>query len=624
MSNDITSLKRSLANDAQRVCEKLLPDGKRIGHEWVHDPGSGKIKVQLNGSKAGVWSWFGGDDDGGDLIDLWRHVSGRPMKEVLDEVRDYLGVEKPNFLTGTKREFKKPTKPKGRLVQNKSKAHMYLTEERNISEQSLADYLIAETTDGNSIVFPYLVERGDLRLCKVREAEDGKRPIPTMADCERILMGWHLVTDDDRAMCIVEGELDAPSGHDYKLGFPVLSVPFGGGGGNKQAWVENDFERLAQFETIYLALDDDEEGDRAAEEIAKRVGRHRCLRVRLPKKDFNDCLMSGVTRDQIVAAFDNAEDLRPGGLHTADVYRHDIHELFHPTEGAHIGYSNPWSKIGSKLLYRPGEVTIWSGMSGSGKSQLLGECQLHWINEGSCIVLASLEMHPRQSLRRMIKQCGGTESPTAMYIDKIINWIDGENHNSGRLLIYDLVGKIKLQELLDVFTYARMKYGADQFVIDSLMRLGLQTDDYNGQEGLMVDLVNWAQEHDVHVHLVAHNRKSEAGQGQHQGLEGIKGAMEVGANAFNQVEVIRNRKVEEIKAKHDDGKELSEKEEKLLGAPGVVFACNKQRNGDWEGKVGLWFYQEQYQYWDHERGAAETKTYFHDLEGASNGQDDII
>ena len=617
MMSDVTALKKSLSTNCVSVCEKLLPSGKREGNEWVFDPGTGKIKVQLTGAKAGIWSWFGGDDEGGDLIDLWRWSQGITMRQTLSEVRKYLGIEDPEFVTKRQRVFKRPVKPKGRKPQNQSKAHLYLTETRNLSQEAIEKYCIAETADGSSIVFPFMVEMGDLRLCKIRVAEDGAAPKPTAKDCERILMGWHTVRDEDRQLCIVEGEIDAPSGWMYDLGMPVLSLPFGGGKGEKQKWVENDFERLAQFETIYLAVDNDTEGDLAVEELSKRLGLHRCKRVRLPRKDFNECLVEGVDRDQILTAFHAAEDISPGGLHSVSVYRDELQELFYPTK-ENIGYVTPFGKVGDRLRFRPGEVTIWSGMTGAGKSQILGECEVSWVQQGSVVVLASLEMHPRQSLRRMIKQCGGTGQPAPDYIDKILEWLDGENQNRGSLLIYDRVGKIKLADLLEVFLYARMRFGADQFVIDSLMRLGLMTDDYNGQEDLMTRLVDWAIEHDVHVHLVAHNRKSEDGGGRHQGIEGIKGAMEVGANAFNQIEVIRNRTVEDVEAKSARGETLSEKEEKLLGAPGVVFACNKQRNGDWEGKVGLWFEQGAYQYHDQQPGSMTNRKY------VSNIQEELI
>ena len=86
-------------------------------------------------------------------------------------------------------------------------------------------------------------------------------------------------------------------------------VFFGGGSGAKQAWIENDFDQLEQFEVIYLVLDDDKPGDEACEEIATRLGRHRCRRVRLPRNDANACLQAGVLKHEVVDAFAAADDM---------------------------------------------------------------------------------------------------------------------------------------------------------------------------------------------------------------------------------------------------------------------------------------------------------------------------
>src|SRR5699024_8237594 len=94
-----------------------------------------------------------------------------------------------------------------------------------------------------------------------------------------------------------------------------------------------------------------------------------------------------------------------------------------------------------------------------------------------------------------------------------------------------------------------------------------------------------------HVHLVAHSRKGERGGGP-QELEDIKGGMEIGANAFNVLSVSRNKK-------HEDRIQQAQSDEEraaLMEKPGVLLNVAKQRNGDFEGKVGLWFDQETYRY----------------------------
>lgn len=88
-------------------------------------------------------------------------------------------------------------------------------------------------------------------------------------------------------------------------GHTAMSVPFGGGKGAKQKWIESEFDRLQRFERIFISTDHDGPGDEAADEIASRLGRHRCLRVCRPAQRidlaFRDDDISGVRRYRLPA-----------------------------------------------------------------------------------------------------------------------------------------------------------------------------------------------------------------------------------------------------------------------------------------------------------------------------------
>lgn len=579
---DILEVKRALASRVQAVAEYLLPNGIKEGNEWRVGSVAGEkgksLGVHLAGAKAGVWADFA-SGEGGDLLDLWMAVHRVSLVQALDEARTWLGIERPTLQRPARPEFTRPERPKCRVPSEAVKD--YLVECRNIPGEVLTAYKVGE--QGSRIVFPFLTPEGELALVKVREAVDGAKPKPTAANCEAILFGWQAVPPDARSIVITEGEIDALSMAAY--GYPALSVPFGGGGGEKQKWIENEFERMDRFERIYIATDMDEQGDAAADEIANRLGRHRCLRVILPKKDANECLVAGIPQESIAEAIRTAEHLDPDGLRWASHFADGVVALFWPQPGAHVGYATPYKKLGEKLLFRPGELTVWTGASGAGKSQILNDCIPAWVQQGSRICLSSLEMKPTQTLKRLCKQVIGTDRPSEPAIRYALNWLDQG------LLLYELTGKQKLEALLEVFDYARAKYGCDQFVIDSLMRLGIATDDYNEQEGVVFRLVDWVMAHNVHVHLVAHSRKGEKGAGP-QETEDIKGAMEIGANAANILSVWRNRKHEESVQKAESDEERAS----LMEKPGVILNVAKQRNGDFEGKVGLWFDQETYRY----------------------------
>lgn len=580
---DILTVKRMLADRARSVAEYLLPNGRMDGPEWrcgsVNGEKGNSLCVRVTGDRQGVWSDFANPEHGGDLIDLWCATKSLSLTEALDDIRAWLGVERPSYTRPAEKTYDRPAKPKCKTPVAKVLA--YLTEDRNIPDEIVSRYQIGE--DGDRIVFPFKLPDGTLALAKVRDAVDGASPKPTARNCEPVLFGWQAMPADAREVVITEGEIDAMSWAAY--GYPALSVPFGGGGGNKQQWIESEYDRLDRFERIYLALDMDGPGDEAVAEIVERLGRARCFRVAMPRKDGNACLVDGVSQEEMDRCIAEAQSMDPEGLKRPAEYSADVVMLFWPRPGQHVGYQTPYDKLHDKLHFRPAEVTLWTGDSGDGKSQILSDCTPKWIQDGARVCLSSLEMKPSQTLKRMVKQIVGTDRPTEQIIGASLEWA------SKGLLLYELVGKAKVDLLLETFDYARSKYGCDMFVIDSLMRLGIKSDDYNSQEEVIYRLVDWTIARNVHTHIVAHAKKGERDRGA-PNTQDIKGAMEIGANAFNILSVWRNRKLED----QIQAAKTEEERDEIAKKPGVILNVAKQRNGDFEGKVGLWFDQETYRY----------------------------
>jgi len=56
---------------------------------------------------------------------------------------------------------------------------------------------------------------------------------------------------------------------------------------------------------------------------------------------------------------------------------------------------------GFDVEFRPGEVTIWGGFNGSGKSMLQGQVLCGFAEAGSVCTIASMEMKPAKTLARI-------------------------------------------------------------------------------------------------------------------------------------------------------------------------------------------------------------------------------
>lgn len=580
-----------LAQDAEGISRMLLPAGKREGVEWragsvAGEPGK-SLGIHLNGKKAGVWSDFA-TGEGGDLLDLWAATRGLSLADAIQEAKAQLGIQEPRFDGHRKKVYRRPERPKCQAANPDTLVALYLGEERGLTPATLEAYRIAER--GREIVFPSL-RNGELIAVKYLGVDrpEGKKKIRVESDCEPCLFGWQAIPDKARTIAIAEGEIDAMSL--YQLGFPALSVPFGGGKGEKQRWIEIEYPHLERFDTVFLCLDSDQPGREATEAIAERLGRHRCKVVELPEgvKDANDLLCSGATRDEVRALFSRARTLDPAELKSAPEFVDDVLRQFYPPEHVETGFRTPWERFSDRFAFRPGEVSILAGVNGHGKSEAAGHIALEAMRHGWRACVASMEFRPVRWLYRLTRQAAGLPEPSQPYIRAIHEWY------ADRLWVFDLVGTAKADRILEVFAYARRRYGIGLFVIDNLAKCGFAEDDYNGQKGFVDRLTDFAKEHDCHVLLVAHMRKRDD-ERRISGKLDIKGSGALTDMADTVLIVWRNKgKEDEARKAEQRGQEPPED---LFGKPDAVIRCEKQRNGEDEPFAPLWFCRESHQFLD--------------------------
>lgn len=581
--NSAKDIVQMLNQNIESVVNYLLPNGKRKNNEWcvgsVYGEPGDSLKINLGGVKAGVWCDFATGEHRGDLLDLWCACRNLEFSEAILEAKQWLGIPQPKFEPQKRLNWIKPTIKSASTLTLESPVVKYLVNERKLTLETLTSFRIS--TEGNKIVFPYF-RCNELIFVKYMSIfrSEGKKEINVTANCEPCLFGWQAVPRNTRKIVLTEGEIDAMSLFQFGLPFGILSVPFGGGSGGKQKWVENEFDRLDIYDEIYLCLDNDQEGQTATQDLIQRLGRHRCRVVTLPFKDANECLQNGVSAVEVKRCFDLAIAQDPDELKRANSFVDQVINEFYSPEGL-IGYKLPWAKTHDKIRLGLDELSVWTGINGHGKSQMLGQIILGCIQQGAKVCVASLELKPKKLLARLTRQAGGLRTPTAEYIKAIHAWY-GEN-----LWIFDLVGTAKTERILDVFKYARQRYGIEVFVVDSFMKCGIIEDDYNSQKAFVEKLCDFKNEYNCHVHLVVHPRKLQD-ESKAPGKLDIKGSGSVTDLADNCFTVWRNKVKEENLRKLSIGvpahAELSEKFDAIL-------RCDKQRNGEWEGAIALWFDQ---------------------------------
>jgi twinkle protein len=246
----------------------------------------------------------------------------------------------------------------------------------------------------------------------------------------------------------------------------------------------------------------------------------------------------------------------------------------------------PWRKTHALLQLRPGETTVWGGANGNGKSLVTGQVALSLCAQDERVCIASFEMKPSKTLERMARQwsCFNANDPAfrvderakEQFLDlygQFRDWTDT------RLWLYDQQGTVTAQQVCAVARYCAKELKVTHFFVDSLMKCVAGEDDYNGQKMFVDELTSIARDHGMHIHLVHHIRKP-ANESHMPSKYDYKGSGSITDQVDNVISVWRNKDKEKNRAA---GKMVSD------GEPDTKLICDKQRNGEWEGVIGLWF-----------------------------------
>lgn len=326
---DWLEVEAKLKDRVLEVVQHLLPSGKREAGEWVCGNLAGQpgrsLKVNVSG-KAGVWCDFADGGKGGKtLMSLWCSVRAQEFRVCIREAKEFLGIhdgfQNPN-VSQPPAPPEKPDESAWRKVTETwaqcqpltegGPVWQNLVEKRKLDPEALAVFEVRELIVHGQwvMVFPYYAVPDDseaqvisgpptpewLKLEKL-DRPNGKKKEWTTPAPEKSLFGVQLVRHPVFRACrdvlICEGEKDAVAWASYGCAqwsvLPV-SVPFGakwkGQDKNRPSpnreWLDRGWDWLQGFQSVYVAMDNDEPGQRAAADIITEIGPRRCRMVKLP------------------------------------------------------------------------------------------------------------------------------------------------------------------------------------------------------------------------------------------------------------------------------------------------------------------------------------------------------
>jgi len=282
-------------------------------------------------------------------------------------------AEKYNVDIEESNRAKKFMKPVPRLEKVGKKAIEWFENERKISNNTLLRFGITEAIEWMPqfkqevavICFNYYRD-GEVVNIKFRGP---KKAFKLTKDAQ--LVFYNLPAIEFESECvIVEGEMDCLSL--YEAGVTnAVSVPNGASSGNQRLeYLDNCWKYFEDKKKIVLMVDNDAPGEKLKEELGRRLGYERCWLVKYPEgcKDANDVLCK-YGKDELAKVVEDAQQWPLEGLVTMDDMFDAVVDFYE--NGYPKGANANIGKFDTNLTFYPGQLTVITGIPGSGKSEFV-------------------------------------------------------------------------------------------------------------------------------------------------------------------------------------------------------------------------------------------------------------
>ena len=373
-------------------------------------------------------------------------------------------------------------------------------EARRIEEQTCAkwNYQVGEFNGRPCHIANYHTREGELVAQKIRFADKTFTILGNGRDMP--LFGAHLWRDAGKMIVITEGEIDALSVSQAQGNkWPVVSIP----NGAKSAVdaIKRNIDWLEKYETVVLMFDNDEPGKQAAQACAQVFSPGKCKIATLARKDANEHLQNGETRE-IIDAIWSAKEYRPDGIVTVE----DLEEqLLLPVE-----WGRPWVyETLTKETYgrREGEVYFVGAGTGVGKTDFLTEqIAFDVLNLGVRCGVIFLEQPPVETLRRIAGKAANQRFhvPDAGWTVDQLRAAIGALKAKG-LYLYNHFGAMDWDTIKARIRFMVVSQGCKHIYLDHLTALAAAADDERTEiERIMAEMAGMGQELHFVMHAVSH------------------------------------------------------------------------------------------------------------------------
>lgn len=248
-----------------------------------------------------------------------------------------------------------------------------------------------------------------LKVCELENPSNLLQmdPPPQNKEISAGLFGYQTASADSDTLIMTRRELDAMAAY-QATGIPAVSIPT-----SNYQLQESVLPLLERFTRIYLWLDDDVDGQLAAERFAHKIGDSKCLLVNTRQGDKQgpltayEALKEHKDLKKIVASARRIKHDQIVDFH--DLREEVYNEVLHPDQTRGV-QSKDLPALNQILKgHRPGELTILTGPTGAGKTTVISQLSLDYCQSGVPTLWGSFEILNKRLAKKMLYQFAGKD-----------------------------------------------------------------------------------------------------------------------------------------------------------------------------------------------------------------------
>ena len=256
--------------------------------------------------------------------------------------------------------------------------------------------------------------------------------------------------------------------------------------------------------------DNDKDGEEGAEELARRLGKYRCYRVRLPLKDLNECLLSGLGAVELKECINKAYHYVDEETVELSKVIEKVDSLYDQTNTAK-GFPTGIKQIDGTLGgYRGGEVTIITGDTASGKSTLCCNLLYKCLQQDFGVLIYSAELPVAKVMAKLMSIHFQTdfynkEKFTKDMYQKAREWFLNKD-----IFFIDVHGSVAFHKIADAFELTSKFHNVHMVMLDPMnFLIDNDMDEYKAIRQFIENLEKVTKKTGVHTLLTVHPKQMD-------------------------------------------------------------------------------------------------------------------